>query len=93
MTNHHIKIEPLGGHDHLVSVTGGEADVEFTVRAMPASLDALGFPAAREPDVVAATVDFLIRRQGAEDLPGFVDLDDACAAYEDLPSELARRLS
>ncbi|MEP7161430.1 MAG: hypothetical protein ABI746_10050 [Dermatophilaceae bacterium] len=92
MTSHRIQIEPLGGHDHLVSVTGGEADVEFTVRAMPSSLEALGFEAAREHDVVAATVDFLIRRQGAEDLPGFVDLDDACAAYEDLPVELARQL-
>jgi hypothetical protein len=93
MSDEPLPIEHIGGHDYLVRLTEGEDEVEFRIRAAPATLARLGFQPGKEAQVVAATAAFLTRHQLAADLPEVVEIDDVLAVYDDYAEELASRLS
>jgi hypothetical protein len=88
-----LPIVHIGEHDYLVRLTEGEDEVEFRIRAAPATVARLGFQPDQEPQVVAATAAFLTRHQLAADLPDLVELDDVLAVYDDYAEELTSRLS
>jgi hypothetical protein len=88
-----LHVEPLGGHDYLVRVREGEEGVAILVQASPDVVQRPGFGGLTEARIVEATVEFLIERQFAADLPQALDLDDVAAAYDNYLSELELRLS
>jgi hypothetical protein len=77
------RIEALGDHDYRVSVAMDDDVVSIRVRATPDVVARVGGTHADEARVVAATMAFLTARQGADDLPQQLDLDDVVAAYGD----------
>ncbi|NUR73854.1 MAG: hypothetical protein HOU81_23830 [Hamadaea sp.] len=88
-----MKIEAIDDERHLVEIPFDEGPVEVLVRASPAAVAQLapdGVPTVR---VVEETIDFLLARQRADDLPPQLDLEDVLPAYEGFEQELRRRLS
>ena len=92
---HQLKIEPQGDHEYLVriDVPGAEDATATRVRATSDVLRLLSAPDDDEARVVEHTVQWLLERQPAADLPQLIDLDDVAAGYDDYLEGLAHRLS
>jgi hypothetical protein len=76
------RVEAVGDHDYRVRVAMGEDLVTIRMRATPEVVARVGGTDVDEIRVVAATMAFLTARQGADDLPEQLDLDDVVAAYD-----------
>lgn len=86
-------LESLGDHDYLLRFGQADDTLDPVVVRVYADPTVVAQIAADEPRVVAATAEYLIARQSAEDLPAQIDLDEVAAAYDDFVAELHRRLS
>jgi hypothetical protein len=86
------RIEALGDHDFHVRVAMDEDFVTIRVRATPEVVARVAGADADEIRVVAATMAFLTARQGADDLPEQLDLDDVVAAYDDYVEDIRTQL-
>lgn len=82
-------VEDLGEHRYLVADGPGAGIV---VVADHATINAMGVDGVDERRIVAATIDFLTRRQDPEDLPRELDLNEVDAAYGDFRDGLHARL-
>lgn len=85
-------IDALGEHRFLVRTQQGDDIVEILIRTSPAVLAQLTVDEADEARLVEATVEYLVARQRADDLPEQLDVDDVLAAYDDFEDEVRRRL-
>jgi len=85
-------IDALGEHRFLVRARQGDDIVEIRIRTSPAVLAQLTVDEADEARLVEATVEYLVARQRADDLPEQLDVDDVLAAYDDFEDEVRRRL-
>lgn len=92
MTVRQVDIESLGDHDYLARVPLGEDVVTIRIRATPEVVAQIAGPEADEAGVVTATVAYLTARQGPDDLPGQLDLDDVVAAYAGYVDYMRNRL-
>ncbi|MFC5911422.1 hypothetical protein [Streptacidiphilus monticola] len=92
-----MAITDEGDHEYLVEVRGrpGEAEsrAQTRVRVPTELLEQLPRAGGDTEAVVAATVDWLLERQQAADLPPFLDLDDVVAGYDGFLDGLRARLA
>lgn len=93
MTEEQACIEALGDHNYRVRVAMDEDFVTIQVRATPEVVTRVAGADADETRVVAATMAFLTARQGADDLPEQLDLDDVVAAYDDYVEDIQSQLT
>lgn len=84
-----MEIEPQDEHEYLVRTQGAETRVRVT----PEVLDRVSASVTDEPRVVELTVDWLLERQQAADLPQLIDLEDVADAYDDYADAIGRRLT
>lgn len=88
-----IRVELLGDHEYLVTMSEGPNTTESRVYASEAVLDALSAPESAESRIVHESMAFLTERQPVIDVPPMIDLDDLSSAYGDsYLRELNRRL-
>ncbi|WP_042402190.1 hypothetical protein [Streptacidiphilus carbonis] len=83
------EIEPQGDHEYLVRLDDAETRIQVT----PDVLRRISAAVTDEPRVVDLTVQWLLERQSAADLPPMLDLDDIAAGYPDFVPDLDRRLA
>jgi len=83
-----FEVEAQGDHEYLVRVSSEEA-VESCVRVDPGVLEQLGLGLQDEGRAVHRTVEFLVKRQDAADLPPLIELEDVLAAYEDFAAAVS----
>jgi hypothetical protein len=83
-------LESLGDHDYLVRFPQREDTIVVRLYADPAVVEQI---ADDERRVVEATAAYLIERQGPEDLPKQIDLDEVAAAYSGYIDDLHRQLT
>lgn len=93
MTVEQPRIEAVGDHDYRVRVALGGDLVTIRMRATPEVVARVGGTDVDEIRVVAATMAFLTARQGADDLPEQIDLDDVVAAYDDYVDDVRTLLT
>lgn len=87
-----MKIEVLDQDRYIVQIPNDDEPVTILVRASADATARLGPAAVSDTRVVEATIDYLVARQGAEDLPQELDIEDVFSAYDDFEGELRRRL-
>lgn len=88
-----LRVEPLGDHEYLVAVVGGEQRAESRFRATPDVMAELGAGDEAEQRVVRESAAFLLDHQPLVDLPPMIDLADVAAAYDGYLDDLRLRLS
>ncbi|MDA4110406.1 hypothetical protein [Mycolicibacterium holsaticum] len=87
-------IDPLGDHDYLVRAAVDDDEVvTIRVHAAPEVLFGIAGDNADELSIVAATVDYLGKRQRFDELPGQLGLDDVAAAYDEYVRDMRRQFA
>lgn len=87
-----MNIEVLDGDRHLVQIPDDDGPVTILVRVSPAVTARLAPDDISGVRVVKATIEYLLARQRADDLPPQLDLEDVINAYEGFEDELRQRL-
>ncbi|QIM23153.1 hypothetical protein G7075_14435 [Phycicoccus sp. HDW14] len=87
-------VEAVGDHNYVLHLQAADGDaVEVTIYASPDVIAALtGTIDADEGKVVEATLAYLLARQGVDDLPAFLELDDVAGAYQGYVEDLRGQL-
>ncbi|HEY2795283.1 MAG TPA: hypothetical protein VGJ28_23185 [Micromonosporaceae bacterium] len=93
MTDTEPRIEDLGDHRFLVSLSDGDDLVEVQIVADPAVLELFGSGPADERRIIVAATAYLLERQHADDLPSRVDLDEVAAVYDDFVDDIRARIA
>lgn len=93
MTGDDRHVEDLGDHQFLVTLTVGDDTVEMQVHVDPAVVENAGLAAADDQKILHATIDFLLARQQADDLPSQIALDEVAAAYGDFLDDVRERVA
>ncbi len=84
-----MEILPQDDHEFLVRIRGAEPRVRVT----PDVLRRVSASVTDEARVVELTVDWLLERQQAADLPQLIDLDDIADAYDDYVDDIDKLLT
>ncbi|BBY79312.1 hypothetical protein H7I53_15870 [Mycolicibacterium pulveris] len=93
MTDDLQGIDPLDDHDYLVRATLDDEVVTIRVHAAPEIVLDIAGEQADELSVVAATLDYLGKRQRFDELPGQLDLDDVACAYDGYIRDMRRQFA
>lgn len=90
MTNDQAQIEAVGDHHYAITVRQGEDLVQISLHADPATVALIAVDQLDERRLVEETLQYLIRRQRADDLPPALDLADVAAGYDTWIDEMRR---
>lgn len=93
MTDDVQDIDPLGDHDYLVRAALDDEVVTIRVHAASEVVQDIAGEQADELRVVAATLDYLGKRQRFDELPGQLGLDDVASAYDDYVRDLRHQFA
>ena len=93
MVNEISNIQELDGQTYLASITDEETTVDIRITVTPAGLERIGMAAGDQPRIVRETLQYLLERQRADELPDTLDLEDVAAAYDDYIDDICRRVA